>query len=131
MRYLRIVLWIIAISQLALGALTLVAPGFFFAAMGLASPPPDTFYLIGMLASRFLVFGAVLVVLARRDAVEPLWLQAALGMQVIDLACGLFYTGSGVLPWTVSAFPMFNAALFSVLLLVAMRRDGWRAVPAA
>lgn len=122
MSYRRIVLWIIAVSQLALGALTLFAPGFFFSAMGLANPPSDTFYLIGMLASRFLVFGVVMVVLARRPAVEPLWLQAMVGVQLIDLVVGLFYTGNGVLPLAVSAFPMFNAALFSVLLLVALWR---------
>lgn len=123
MRYLRIVLSIIAISQLALGALTLLAPGFFFTAMGLASPPADTFYLVGMLASRFLVFGVVLVVLARRQSVEPLWLQAMIGIQLVDLATGLYYTGTGVLPLAVSAFPMFNATLFTALLLIALRRD--------
>lgn len=122
MTYLRIVLWLIAISQLALGALTLFAPGYFFSAMGLTAPPADSFYLIGMLAARFLAFGMVLIVLARRPQVDALWLQATIGIQLIDLGVGLYYTTTGVLPLTVSAFPMFNAVLFSGLLLAALRQ---------
>lgn len=123
MSYLRIVLSIIAVSQLALGALTLFAPGFFFSAMGLATPPTDSFYLIGMLAARFLALGVVFIVLARRGQAEPIWLQAMVGIQFIDLAVGAYYTAIGVLPPAVSAFPMFNAVLFSGLLLGALRRQ--------
>ncbi|WP_332692948.1 hypothetical protein [Devosia sp.] len=123
MTYLRIVLWLIAISQIVLGALTLFAPALFFSAMGLSMPPTDTFYIVGMLAARFLAFGIVLVVLAGRKSVDPLWLQSMVVIQFVDLAAGLYYTASGVLPLTASAFPMFNAVLFSILLIVALRRD--------
>ncbi|WP_137152068.1 hypothetical protein [Devosia sp. FKR38] len=123
MTYLRIVLLLIAVSQLALGLLTLLAPGYFIQAMGLNAVPAYGFYLIGMLAARFLAFGVVLVVLARRQQVDPLWLQAMGGIQLVDLGVGLYYTATGVLPLSVSAFPMFNAVLFSGLLLRAMRRQ--------
>ncbi|MCZ4345251.1 hypothetical protein PSC71_15905 [Devosia sp. J2-20] len=123
MTYLRIVLLLIAISQLALGVLTLFAPEFFLASMGLATPPSDSFYLIGMLAARFLAFGVVLIVLARRPQVDALWLQAMLAIQLVDLGVGLFYTANGVLPLAVSGFPMFNAILFSGMLLIALRRQ--------
>jgi hypothetical protein len=123
MTYLRTVLLLIAVSQLALGALTLLAPGFFVSTMGLTTPPTDSFYLIGMLAARFLAFGVVLIVLARRPQVDALWLQAMLAIQLIDLGVGLYYSANGVLPLVVSGFPMFNAILFSGLLLVALRRQ--------
>jgi hypothetical protein len=122
MTYVRLVFWLVAVSQLALGALTLFAPAFFFSAMGLSVPPADAFYLVGMLGARFLAFGVVLAVLAGRNNADPLWLQAMIGIQLIDLAVGLYYTAGGVLPLTVSAFPMFNAVLFSALLIVALRR---------
>jgi len=129
MTYLRIVLWLIAISQIVLGALTLFAPALFFSAMGLSAPPTDTFYIVGMLAARFLAFGIVLVVLAGRKNVDPLWLQSMVVIQFVDLAAGVYYTASGVLPLTVSAFPMFNAILFSILLIVALRRDAGSSRP--
>lgn len=124
MTYLRTILGILAASQLVLGAFTLLAPATFFALMGLTAPPADTFYLIGMLASRFLVIGVAMAKLAGRGRAEPLWLQAMLGIQVVDLAVGLFYTGTGVLPLAVSAFPMFNAAALSLLLTLGLQRTG-------
>lgn len=127
MTYSRFVLGLLALSQLVLGALTLVAPAPFFAAMGLATPPTDTFYLIGMLASRFLVIGVVLVVLARRGAADPIWLGAMLAIQLIDLGVGLYYTGIGVLPLAVSGFPMANAAILSLLLVGTLRPSRGRA----
>lgn len=122
MTYLRIVLAIIAVSQLVLGILTLTAPIFFFTAMGLTAPPADTAYIVGMLAARFLVLGAVFALLLRRDHAEPLWLQSMVAIQVIDLAVGAYYTALGVIPLSVSAFPMFNAALLIALLTIGMRR---------
>jgi hypothetical protein len=129
MAYLRVVLWLIAISQIVLGALTLFAPALFFSAMGLSAPPTDTFYIVGMLAARFLAFGIVLVVLAGRKHVDPLWLQSMIVIQFVDLAAGAYYTASGALPLTVSAFPMFNAILFSILLIVALRRGAGSSRP--
>ncbi|MBU1304892.1 MAG: hypothetical protein KKF33_05155 [Alphaproteobacteria bacterium] len=122
MTYLRTVLLLIAVSQLALGVLTLLAPAFFIQTMGLNAVPTDGFYLLGMLAARFLAIGVLLVVLARRQQVEPLWLQTMVGIQLVDLGVGLYYTATGILPLTVSAFPMFNAVLFSGLLLRALLR---------
>jgi hypothetical protein len=39
-------------------------------------------------------------------------------IQIIDLAAGLFYTANGTVPLAVSAFPMFNATVFIILLWV-------------
>lgn len=122
MSFLRFTLGLLALSQVVLGALTLFDPALFFLAMGLAAPPADSFYLIGMLASRFLVVGVALAILAWRDRAEPLWLQAMLGIQLIDLAVGLYYTANGVLTLAVSGFPMFNAMLLSLLLASLLRR---------
>ena len=39
-------------------------------------------------------------------------------VQIIDLAVGLYDTATGTITLSVSAFPMFNAAVFTLLLLL-------------
>ncbi|MDP1729646.1 MAG: hypothetical protein Q8L54_00405 [Devosia sp.] len=116
MTRLRIVLWIVAVSQLILGGLTLFAPAFFFELIGLATPPDDNRYIIGMLGARFLAYGIGFVVLARRTRPDLFWVWNMVAIQSVDLALGAFYTARGTLELATSAFPMVNATLFAVLL---------------
>lgn len=116
MTRLKILLWIVAISQLVLGALTLLAPGPFFVWMGLTVPPADNNYMLGMLAARFLAYGLGFVVLARSAEPDPFWIRNMVLVQAIDFAAGLFYVATGVIGWQVAAFPMVNAAVFGTLL---------------
>lgn len=118
MNRLRIVLWVVAISQLALGALTLFVPAYFFDLIGLSTPPADNQYMLAMLGVRFLAYGVGLIVLARSANIELFWVWNMVAIQLIDLAAGAYYTANGTLTLSVSAFPMFNAALFAVLLTV-------------
>lgn len=118
MNRLRIVLWVVAVSQLVLGALTLFVPSHFFDLIGLSTPPTDNQYMIAMLGARFLAYGFGLIVLARSTDINPFWIWNMVAIQLIDLAAGVYYTANGTLALSVSAFPMFNAALFAVLLTV-------------
>ena len=61
----RIIASVIGISQLALGALYLFAPLWFIAWQGLTPMAPDGAYPLGMLAARFLVYGAGMFLIAR------------------------------------------------------------------
>lgn len=113
---LKIVLVIVAISQFALGALTLFAPLPFTTWMGLPPPPPGTGYLLAMLGARFLAYGVGLVWLARQPVPDRFWIRNMVLIQLIDLAAGIGYVGLGIVPVASAAFPMVNATLFAALL---------------
>ena len=123
MTRLKVLLYIVAASQLVLGALTLFAPGPFFAWMGLSVPPADNQYMLAMLAARFLAYGAGFVMLARSAEPDPFWIRNMVLVQAIDFAAGLYYVATGVIGLSVAAFPMVNAALFGVLLWLWTPRE--------
>ena len=116
MTRLRVILLIVAVSQLVLGLAVISVPGPFLATMGLSVPPADTNYMLGMLGARFLAYGIGMLALARSAAPDPLWIRNMVLVQLIDLAAGLYYLGTGVIGIRTAAFPMFNAALFASLL---------------
>jgi hypothetical protein len=116
MNRLKTLLYVIAISQLVLGALTLLAPGPFFALMGLTVPPADNQYMLGMLAARFLAYGAGMIMLARAEKPNRFWILNMVMIQLIDLTCGIYYVATGVIGLDVAAFPMTNAVIFATLL---------------
>ena len=113
---LRILLAVIAASQFALGGLTLFAPTSFFGWMGLTAPPADNRYILGMLGARFLAYGIGMAALARAADPSLFWIRNMAFIQAVDLTVGLFYTANGTIGLAVSAFPMFNAAAFGLLL---------------
>jgi hypothetical protein len=112
------VLRLVGVSQLVLGALFLLAPAFFIGWMGLHQTPTDSNYLFGMLAARFIAYGIGMFAIARDPQANRFWINNMIFIQLIDLGVGLFYTVVGTLPLAASGFPMFNAALFSVLLFM-------------
>lgn len=116
MRRLSGLLWIVAISQLVLGALTLFAPATFFTWMGLTPPPTDNNYMLGMLAARFLAYGLGMIWLARSANPSLFWIRNMVVIQAIDFAVGAAYLAKGTIGLEVAVFPMFNAAVFGSLL---------------
>ncbi len=116
MTKLRILLFIVAASQLVLGALTLLIPTDFFAWMSLSAPPADNLYMLSMLASRFIAYGLGMIWLARMSEPDLFWIRNMVLIQAIDFAGGAFYLATGAITLTTAAFPMFNAALLGTLL---------------
>lgn len=113
---LRILLRLIAIVQLLLGVLYLLVPGWLLHAIGHSAAAPDLYYPLAMLAARFIAYGIGLLMLAASSQPSRFWLQNMVLIQVLDLLAGVWYTANGVVPLQLSAFPMFNAALFACLL---------------
>ncbi|MCA9926833.1 MAG: hypothetical protein KC419_00095 [Anaerolineales bacterium] len=118
MRKLPILLIIIGIVQIILGIFYLSAPLYFLLLMGHSTPAADIGYPLGMLAARFIAYGIGMFMIARAPEQSRFWINNMILIQVIDLAAGLFYTISGTVDLSLSAFPMFNATLFIILLWV-------------
>jgi hypothetical protein len=127
MKKLNYLLKIIGAIQIILGLAYLFTPALFLHSMGHSIPQPDIYYPLGMLASRFIAYGIALLVISNAPAQNILWINFMILIQVIDLGVGIVYTATGVLPLSLSAFPMFNAAW--IILLLAMwrpRKEGVR-----
>lgn len=107
---------IIALLQLSLGFGYLFAPSPLLAAMGHSAPAADILYPLGMLAARFIVYGLMLFIIARSPADNLLWIDGMILIQLIDLGVGIYYTAQGILPLSLSSFPMFNATWIILLL---------------
>jgi hypothetical protein len=118
---LKIVLWLVAVSQFALGALTLFVPTQFAGLMGLPLPPAGDGYLLGMLGARFVGYGIGLVWLARQIVPDRFWVRNMALVQLLDLVAGAAYVATGTVPLIAAAFPMFNAGLFASLLWIFSR----------
>lgn len=116
MKKLQGLLMVIGVVQLVLGVGFLVAPSALMGAMGLSVPPHDVNYMLGMLGARFVAYGIGMFWIARNPEENVFWIYNMLFIQVIDLAVGVVYTANGTLPLAVSAFPMFNATVFIILL---------------
>ena len=116
MRKLKVLLIVIGVVQLVLGALYLFAPLQFLTLMGHSTPEADIAYPLGMLAARFLAYGVGMFYIARAPEKQLFWINNMIFIQAIDLAVGVFYTATGVVGLQLSGLPMFDAALFIVLL---------------
>lgn len=116
MKKLQIVLRIVGIIQIVLGLLYLLIPLPLLGMLGHAGAQPDLAYPLGMLASRFLAYGIGMFYIARDPAKNLFWINNMIFIQAIDLAVGVFYTATGVIPIQDSAFPMFNATWIIILL---------------
>jgi len=123
MKKLKILLWVVGAVQLILGVAYLFFPAAFVAWMELSAVPADTHYAFGMLAARLIAYGFGMFFIARDPEKNVFWIKNMILIQLIDLSVGVFYTATGVIPLSSSAFPMFNATLISVLLFFWMPKQ--------
>lgn len=116
MKKLKTLMRIAGAIQLVLGALYLAVPHQFLAWMGHSAVAADIAYPLGMLASRFLVYGALMIFAAHDPRQHRPLIMGMVVMQLIDLGVGMAYTLDGIVTWSLSAFPMFNAIWIAALL---------------
>ncbi|MCA9874989.1 MAG: hypothetical protein H6659_19890 [Ardenticatenaceae bacterium] len=116
MKPLKTLLRLIGVVQIVLGLLYLFMPLNFLALLGHSTPEADIAYPLGMLAARFLAYGVGMFYIARAPEKHGFWINNMIFIQAVDLAVGIFYTATGAVTLALSGFPMFNAALFIVLL---------------
>ncbi len=115
---LRVLLIIVGFVQIVLGLGYLFFPHLFLQSMGHSIPPTDINYPLGMLAARFIVYGGAFIAIAKSPFENRLWISNMIFIQLIDFGVGVFYTATGVMPLSLSGFPMFNAIWISILLFV-------------
>ena len=113
---LKVLLRVIGVVQLVLGLVYLFIPMQFLGMMGHSIPQADIAYPLGMLAARFLAYGVGMLFIAREPEKQLFWINNMILIQAVDLAVGVFYTVTGIVGLSHSAFPMFNATLFILLL---------------
>ncbi len=113
---LKVLLRVIGVVQLVLGLMYLFIPMKFLGMMGHSIPQADIAYPLGMLAARFLAYGIGMLFIAREPEKQLFWINNMILIQAVDLAVGVFYTVTGIVGLSHSAFPMFNATLFILLL---------------
>jgi len=115
MKKMRIAMVVVGIGQIVLGLFYLLAPQAMLAWMGHSAVAADIAYPLGMLAARFLVYGALLIAAARDPAGNRSLILGMVWIQLIDLSAGAYFTARGAVGLSLSAFPMFNAALIALL----------------
>lgn len=111
----RIALRVVGCIQIVLGLAYLLAPNMLLLKMGHSLPAVDLLYPFGMLSSRFLAYGIGLWIISADPDKHILWIRLMAFIQLIDLAVGVFYTATGAIPLSLSAFPMFNAIWIGLL----------------
>jgi hypothetical protein len=104
--------------QIILGLLYLFFPAFILTSMGHSLPEPDIFYPLAMLAARFIAYGSAFIYIANQPQQHSLWLKVMILIQALDLAAGIYYTAAGIVPLSLSGFPMFNASWIILLLWI-------------
>jgi hypothetical protein len=115
--FFRTALRVVGSIQLLLGLAYLFAPQVFLAQMGHSAAAADLRYPLGMLAARFLAYGAGFWLISKAPERHVLWIRLMALIQAIDLGVGLVYTLLGVVPLSLSGFPMFNALWIGLLCL--------------
>lgn len=109
--------------QLVLGMAYLFFPGALLQQMGHSAAAPDLYYPLGMLAARFVAYGAGFWIISREAKEHALWVALMGLIQAIDLGVGIVYTATGVLPLQLSGFPMFNAVWIGVTCVIWFLRQ--------
>lgn len=120
MKKINVLLCVVGVVQLVLGLLYLLMPNNLLHWMGHSAVANDIAYPLGMLSSRFLVYGYLLLLASKSPADNRMLILGMMWIQVIDLAVGVFYTLQGTIGIALSGFPMFNAAVFALLLWLWM-----------
>lgn len=116
----KVLLIIVGIVQLVLGLTYLLTPNSILHWMGHSAVAGDIAYPLGMLSSRFLVYGSLLLLATRSPSDNRTLILGMIWIQIIDLAVGVFYTMQGTVGIALSGFPMFNATIIALLLWLWM-----------
>lgn len=109
----------IALVQLILGLGYLFAPAPFHRVLGLEGLPAWAGWPFGMTGARFLAFAFGMLQVARKPWEHRVWIQAMVGVQLIDWLATMKYLLAGTLTLAQVSTASFLPLVFIALLLIA------------
>ncbi len=124
----RGVIILIAVAQIILGAMFLLAPGSFPALLGLPAAPAWTDWMFAMLGARALGF-AYGMLIAQRDVVRyASWLVAMIIVQALDWVATLVALTAGKVTLAQVSTAPFLPILFVAVMAAALLRGRSRRI---
>lgn len=130
MRPMPALLRLIGLVQVFFGVLFVLAPTRAGDVLGLGAEPPSWVpWLFVMLGARFLGFGAGMFWAARDPAAHVSWIDAMIGVQVLDWIGTVVFLASGSIPLPNVASAVLLPVVFVAGLLWWHPRRQARAVP--
>ena len=123
MRPLKVTLAVIGVVQVFFGLLFVVAPGQFAYLFHLPVAPGWTNWLLVMGGARFLGMGYGMFVTMRDPLKHRSWIQAMIGVQILDWLATIANLLSGTITLTQASTATFLPIVFIVALLVFYPRE--------
>jgi hypothetical protein len=121
--FLQISLIVVGIAQIFFGAAFTFAPEKFGAMMGLSAAPQWAYWMFSMFGARSFAF-AYGMFLAARDPIKYIhWIQAMIGVQVIDWLGTLYYLANGGISFSQVSSASILPLIFIILLVVFYPRE--------
>ncbi|MWC29168.1 hypothetical protein [Paenibacillus sp. MMS18-CY102] len=112
----------IGIVQIVLGMGYLFAPQAFHASVGLENLPDWAGWPMAMSGARFLLFGFGMILVFRNPLGNRSWVQAMIGVQLIDWIATIYYVATGVVTLSQVTTAAYLPILFIVMLLATHPR---------
>jgi type IV secretory pathway TrbD component len=123
MRPLKVTLAVIGIVQVFFGLLFVIAPGQFATLFHFPVAPAWTNWLLVMGGARFLGMGYGMFVAMRDPMKHRTWIQAMIGIQVLDWLTTISNLLTGVITLSQASTATFLPIVFIVALLVFYPRE--------
>lgn len=121
--FLQISLIVVGIAQIFFGVAFTFAPVKFGALMGLSPAPQWAYWMFSMFGARCFAFTYGMF-LAARDPIKYIhWIQAMIGVQVIDWLGTLFYLANGGISLSQVSSAAILPLMFIILLIVFYPRE--------
>lgn len=120
---LRIALVFIGIVQVVLGVVFAFAPAGFGAMMDLAQAPAWTYWMFGMFSARAWGFAYGMFLAARDPERHIAWIQAMIGVQIVDWLGTMYFVLTGVLTLAQVSSASFLPLIFIGMLVVFYPRQ--------
>ena len=122
-RPLQITLAFIGVVQVVLGVVFVLAPAQFGAMLGLAAAPTWVYWMFGMFSARALGFAYGMFLAARDPARHIHWIQAMIGVQLIDWLATMYFVLTGAVTLAQVSTASFLPLIFIAMLVICYPRQ--------
>lgn len=128
-RVLQITLIVIAIAQIFFGAVFIFAPAKFSGMLGLPETPQWAYWMFGMFGARAFGFAYGMFLAARDPMKHVHWIQAMIGVQLIDWLATMYFVLSGAVTWAQVTSASYLPLIFIAMLVIFYPREKINSLP--